>query len=161
MLITLQLTLNFRLIISEMHFVSIYLWNLTKIVVIPLLGISLTVRSSDIICPKLKSFLIYTIWLIPSPILWSSLFVGDQWSRLSSVTLANEFISPRTYIQSFVYWYILILSWHSFNKIISPRSRKNLATDELWPPQIKITDSSLLKKRVSCDLKPFFRSKNS
>lgn len=53
LLITLQLTLNFRLIISEMHFLSIYLWNLSKIVVIPLLGISLSVCPSDIISPKL------------------------------------------------------------------------------------------------------------
>lgn len=45
----------------------------------------------------------------PSPTVESSLFVGNQCSKLWWVNLAYEFTSPQTYTQSFVY-YLLELS---------------------------------------------------
>lgn len=71
-------------------------------------------------------------------ILESSLFVGDQCSWLSWVSLAHEFKSTRTCIQAFVknFFYKIEIST---DETTSPRTRKVLSTHKYWSPRIKMS----------------------
>lgn len=70
----------------------------------------------------------------------SSLFMGDECSRLLWVTFSLKFTSQRMYIQALNCFILFKINLNllPMHKITSPWTRKSLATHELGPPQIKM-----------------------
>ena len=79
----------------------------------------------------------------------SSLFVGDQCSWISWVTLTHEFTSPRTcFIFRLIFINIMPFAlFINYHEITSPRTSKILVNHEHWPSRIKMILQYLRRKR--------------
>lgn len=96
-------------------------WISTKLSVSPTEGVD---QEWDPLECKRKTFLKVYFYTVES-----SLFMGDQCSWFSLVTLAHKFTSQRTYTHSFVY-YLLKLSQLQYQQNYIPMTRKILADHE-------------------------------